>query len=870
MQVLEGSRVRPVPFVARLADHGDRVAVIADGLTLTYSGLARRVDDVAATLGPTRRLVLLAGGNRLDTLVTYLACLHAGHVVLLIGDHDAEHVDALVQAYDPDVVAADQPGGWRLTERRTGSAHDLHPELALLLSTSGSTGSPKLVRLSAANLQANAEAIADYLEIRATDRAATTLPMHYCYGLSVVHSHLLSGAGLVLTDLSVVDRCFWDLVAEHQVSSLAGVPYTFELLDRVGFAEMDLPSLRYVTQAGGRLAAERVRVMAELGRRKGFDFVVMYGQTEATARMAYLPPDLAVSHPHTIGAPIPGGAFSIEPIDNAPGSDVGELVYSGPNVMLGYAESPADLALGRTVDRLHTGDLARRLPEGVYEVVGRRSRFVKIAGLRVDLQRLEGRLAERGYATACTGGDERLVVAVEGAGDPEPVQLAAARAAGLPARAVRIVWCDELPRLDSGKPDYATVLARAATISTANPGSRPTDLREIYAQLLNRPDATEDDTFVSLGGDSLSYVEMSMWIEEVLGHLPGAWHVTPIRDLRAAERPRRRRFTRTVETSVAIRAAAIVLIVGTHAQLFSVLGSAHVLFAVAGYNFARFQLTTEDRWSRVRHQLGSVSRVVIPAVVWIAAVHLVTGAYTGANIALLNSVVGPSSWDSTWHYWFIEMLVYVLVGMAALSAVPWLDRAERRWPFVAALAVLALGLLVRYDVLSQGIGPVEFHPQPVLWLFALGWSAARATTVWQRALLTVVVVATVPGFFDNPSREAVMVGGIVLLVWASGVPCPAPVAKVATIIASASLYIYLVHWQVYEPLRLVSPALATLAALGAGVLYWLLVTGVTRLLSAQGAPRLRLPAVRAGQLRRSPARPRPSDMATAPGPARLQ
>ena len=243
MQVLEGSsRVRTVPFVARLAAHGDRVAVVAEGQTLSYATLAGRVDDVARGLGTTRRLVLVAGGNRLDTLVTYLAALRAGHVVLLAGDLDAEQLGALVTAYDPDVVASVQSGSWQVVARRPGSTHDLHPDLALLLSTSGSTGSPKLVRLSHDNLQANAESIAEYLDIRPADRAATTLPMHYCYGLSVVHSHLQSGAGLVLTDLSVVDRCFWDLVAEHEVSTFAGVPFTFELLDRVGFEQLDLPS----------------------------------------------------------------------------------------------------------------------------------------------------------------------------------------------------------------------------------------------------------------------------------------------------------------------------------------------------------------------------------------------------------------------------------------------------------------------------------------------------------------------------------------------------------------------------------------------------------------------------------------------------
>ena len=325
--------------VGHLRQFGPRPALLTADGELSYADLASRVDVAVDRLGGGRRLVVLGVSNTVDSLVAYLAALQAGHPVLLVQDEDAA-VETAVQAYDPDLVVRAGPGRLRLIERRPGSDHVLHPDLALLLSTSGSTGSPKLVRLSRDNLLANARSIADYLGIGLDERAVTTLPLHYCYGLSVVHSHLLTGASIVLTDLSVVDACFWDLVRRHRVSSLAGVPYTFELLERTGFAERDLPALRRLTQAGGRMAPERVRRFAELGRRRGWDLFVMYGQTEATARMAYLPPDLALTHPQAIGVPVPGGALTLEPVDG--GNDgVGELVYTGPNVMLGYAHGLA-------------------------------------------------------------------------------------------------------------------------------------------------------------------------------------------------------------------------------------------------------------------------------------------------------------------------------------------------------------------------------------------------------------------------------------------------------------------------------------------------------------------------------------------------
>ncbi len=380
-------------FVAALAGHQDRVALVDPaGQSLSYADLAERVAHRTDVLGRDRRLVAVLADHGVDTLVTYLAGLAGGHVVALASG--PESLLSVVGRFDPDVVHDCRSAGGPV-ERRSGTVHDLAPELSLLLSTSGSTGSPKLVRLSAENLDANAASIARYLAIGPDDRAITTLPMGYCYGLSVLHSHLRQGASVVLNELSVVDGCFWRRFQEHGATSFAGVPFTFELLEAVGFADMELPTLRTVTQAGGRMDAERVRRFARLGQQRGWDLFVMYGQTEATARMAYLPPELAARRPDAIGRPIPGGELVIDPIAGA-GDGVGELVYRGANVMLGYAEAPADLALGRTVTELRTGDLGRLAADGLFEITGRGSRFLKLLGLRIDLDRADALLADHG------------------------------------------------------------------------------------------------------------------------------------------------------------------------------------------------------------------------------------------------------------------------------------------------------------------------------------------------------------------------------------------------------------------------------------------------------------------------------------------
>ncbi|MGC9541553.1 AMP-binding protein [Streptomyces sp. UG1] len=844
-----------MPFARNLAAFGDRTALITEDGELTYRQLAARVAETADRLGPGRRLVLLAGANRVDALVVYLAALSAGHPLLLVpGDNDST-VESLTAAYAPDVVAVPQQAEngtttWALDERHPASAHTLHPDLALLLSTSGSTGSPKLVRLSHDNLQSNAESIATYMDIRDSDRAATTLPMHYCYGLSVINSHLLRGAGLIVTGRSVADAGFWELFRAARGTVLAGVPYTFDLLDRVGFERMRLPELRRVTQAGGRLAPERVVRYAELGRRAGWELFVMYGQTEATARMAYLPPRLAAERSQAVGVPIPGGSFRIRPLDEPDGAgepDTGELVYAGPNVMLGYAETPADLALGRTVEELRTGDIARRAPDGLYEIVGRRSRFAKILGLRVDPQRVEGLLERHGVRAYCAGDDDALAVAVaseeSAETDASRVRRLVADECGLPVRAIRVRVVPDLPRLATGKPDYEAVrrltrpAAEPSRDSARNRSGEATteELCRLYAEILDRGDVTEDSSFVGLGGDSLSYVEMSLRLEEALGTLPADWHTTPIRELRPpgpppTPRPARRR--RTLETGIALRAVGIVLVVSAHIPVFFVQGGAHVLLGVAGFNFARFHLTDAARGRRVRALGRSILRIAVPSVVCLAFALALTREYDLANLLLVNSLFPQDNSHPEWRYWFVEALVHFLIALTALLALPLLDRAERRSPFGFALGVLALGVVGRYDPL--GLAHVRFHLSPtvVFFLFALGWAAARARTVPQRLLLTAVLPATVPGLFPQAAgqslRTSIVVAGLALLIWVPVLPSLDPVNRLAGLLAGSSLYIYLTHFHVYPYIRDDSPMLALLVSLVVGVMYGALMTRLMR------------------------------------------
>jgi acyl-coenzyme A synthetase/AMP-(fatty) acid ligase len=769
---------------------------------------------------PTRSVVVLRGSASVDWVTSYLALLADGHVPVLAGDH----VERLVAAWSPAAVIRADGDHWsidRLADPTT-PAVELHPDLAVLLSTSGSTGHPKLVRLSHENLSANARSIAGYLQLTPDDRAITTLPLHYCYGLSVLHSHLVSGASVVLSTASVVDPCFREALVRHRVSNIAGVPHTFELLEQSDPDAVLTPWLRFMTQAGGRLAPEAVTRWHHRTQLHGVDFFVMYGQTEATARMAYLPPALVDRHPEAIGVPIDGGSFRLEPVDDdltdgvltddltdggAADAAMGELIYRGPNVMLGYATAPSDLALGRTVDELRTGDLARYHEiDGVYEIVGRRARFVKPFGLRIDLDALEAELRDGSPAlrndVAVSGDDAGLIVAAPDA-DDAALLAELVRRTGLPPAAIGIETTRPIPRTASGKVDHREIVEHHRSRCAEHErdvGDRTADsVIAVYRRVLGRHDIDPADSFVSLGGDSLSYIECSVRLEAVLGRLPADWHLQPISRL---EPGRPRRFLAPVDTTVALRALGICLVVATHMHLSFVPGGAHLLLAVVGYNLSRFILPIEPTRDRLMAGLRSAARVAVPTVLWVAGGLVVGAGYGIGTLLLANNYLGPASHAGDhWHFWFIEVVVHVVLALSVLLAIPGVRRAERRWPYLAPLVVLGLLLALRMEWAWMGDWyNLRFRTHGVAWFVALGWLVQRSQTNSQRLLTAAVCVVSVTGFFDYPPRERLIIASLLVLLVFHQLLVPRLLVLPLATLASASMWIYISHFTIWPPL----------------------------------------------------------------------
>ncbi len=828
-----------------LAVRGGAVAVVADDETLTYAELAHRVTDRAADYPAVvsgRRLIGLVAGNSVGFVVDYLAAHEAGHAVLLLPPESAA-TRGLVESWTPDVVAGDGRPVPAAVHRRPPH-HELHPDLSLLLSTSGSTGSPKLVRLSRESVLANARSIAEYLHIVPGDRAITTLPPHYCYGLSVLHSHLLVGASVVLNEDSVAAPEFWERAVAHGVTTFAAVPHTVELLERVGLDRLDrLTRLRYLTQAGGRLAPDAVRRLAGHLESRGAELVVMYGQTEATARMAYLPPHLARCRAGAIGTAIPGGSFRVDRPEGADADAPGELVYSGPNVMMGYGRTSDDLARGPELAELHTGDLARIADDGLVEIVGRMGRETKIFGHRIDLGRVEAALADRGFDGWCVGEPDRLVVASrERSGQ---LLAEAAEASGLPGSAVEALVVDEPPRTPAGKIDQAALRELVAgrdravgaggdiSDGVADGAISPSAL---VAHALGLDGADPAATFVDLGGDSLTYVVLSTRLEDRVPNLPRDWHLHPLGELDALARDAApvaanwkapwRTWTR-VDTSVLLRALFIVTIVGTHTRALTVIGGAHVLVALVGFSLARFRLHAADPRECARGVLRTAGRIAGPAVLWLALVTPFTSRYDWYAPLLITNVVGPRSWWADrwwnpWQMWFIEAVVYALVGVAALMAIPAVSRIDRRWPLAVPAVLVAFGLTVRFGLIDLGGGPQVWYSAPaVLWLFGLGWVIARSRSAWPRVACSAVALFCAPGWFGDPRRELVIVLGLLALTWIPAVRLPRPLVRVVTPLAAASLFIYLTHFLVYPPIRDAGHEWAALAAsLAVGLAAW--------------------------------------------------
>ena len=452
----------------------DNDAVITENDSrYSYNDLLKYAELIGKEV-ETRSLVFCLSSNSVGSLAGYVSLIFNNSVpVMLDSKIDRGLLNDLISIYKPRYIWLPEEEsetidgyrysfsalGYSLILNNNNQNCKLHPDLALLLPTSGSTGSPKLVKLTYENIESNAKSIAKYLEIDESDRPITTLPLHYTFGLSIINSHLIKGSTILLTNSSVMEKSFWSFLSKSKATSLSGVPYTFEMLDRLRFFRMELKYLKKITQAGGKLSNSLSEKFSNFFIKENISFYVMYGQTEATARMSYLPPEYSVSKLGSIGVAIPGGEFHLIN-DNGQliekDETVGELVYEGSNVSMGYSITLEDLAKDDTNKGvLKTGDLAKKDKEGFYYIVGRKKRFAKIFGNRVNLDEVEQLVKNITHECACIAVGELICIYTPKEEKINEIKEFISLKTGIHSSGFKVEYIDCIPKNSSGKTIYS-------------------------------------------------------------------------------------------------------------------------------------------------------------------------------------------------------------------------------------------------------------------------------------------------------------------------------------------------------------------------------------------------------------------------------
>ena len=448
------------------------LAAIDDaGGQLTYGEIVSLRATLSKTL-PGRELVFCLCENRVGALAGFLSLYDCKDVCLLLSAKiDKDLLDTLYETYKPSYfwMPESMIGNYGFKEVygfkgyalcKTGNkAPELHPELSMLMTTSGTTGSPKLVRHKYGNIESNAKNVAQVFGWSPEERGIIDLPMQYTMGLNVICSHLYAGATVLLIEVNLMSPKYWDFIKEQKGSNFTGVPFSYEILNRLRFGRMDLPYLTTMAEGGGKLSDTLFKTFADMMSEKGKRFFATFGTTETSARLAFLPPEQAPTHIGSIGQAIPEGKLILVDEDGNEITEAGidgELRYEGPNVTMGYGTCMEDLMKGDEFCGVYeTGDIARKDEDGFFYIVGRKKRFLKLFGLRVSLDQSEKIIKDSlGIECACTGDDNQMLIYITREGIKEDVKNLISEKTGLMAKSFEVREIDSIPRFESGKINY--------------------------------------------------------------------------------------------------------------------------------------------------------------------------------------------------------------------------------------------------------------------------------------------------------------------------------------------------------------------------------------------------------------------------------
>ena len=414
----------------------------------------------------SRKLALLASNNSSEFLQIYLTFLRKDIVIMLIDYNTNQNtINKIIDAYKPFYIFFKKEKfkslkNYKIThnleenviyERKTRISYQIFDNLSLLLSTSGSTGSQKFVRVSKKNLISNTKNICKYLQIKKNHRTITTLPPNYTYGLSILNTHIFMGASICLNKSSVMEKNFWKTSNKYKINNFGGVPFHFEILKKLKFSKKKIKSLQYITQAGGHLEKKTKKYFANDAKKNNYKFIVMYGQVEATSRISYLPFEKLEDKFESVGISIAEGKINIHP-------ETHEIIYEGPNVTLGYAFSFRDLKKGdENNGKINTGDLGKFDSDGYLKIFGRKNRDIKIFGHRINLDEIENILKNKGFDCPCIGEDNKLIIFLKKNNNQTNISNYLRKKLKINSKIFKFIKIREYPLNTSGKISYPSL-----------------------------------------------------------------------------------------------------------------------------------------------------------------------------------------------------------------------------------------------------------------------------------------------------------------------------------------------------------------------------------------------------------------------------
>lgn len=449
-------------------DPNNIAAIEESGQKITYGELVENISHIRGII-PERSIVFLMCKNVIGALSAYISMVENKIVPVTLSESiDKELFNTLLETYRPQFICTETKNikeykfkevfeDKEFTYLSTNyEKYPINDKLELLMTTSGSTGSPKLVRYKKGNLEANAKNVAAAWGWTSNERPICDLLINYTMGLNVINTHLYVGATLLLITSNITEKKYWDFIKANRATNFTGVPFSYDLLWKLKFFRMDLPHLTTLSEGGGKLTDQMFIKVAKFAQENDKRFIASFGTTETSARLSMLTPDMAIEKKGSIGKAIPEGELVLFDDDGNEIEQIeaeGELGYKGPNVTMGYAYAIEDLMLDDEFNGVYkTGDIARRDKDGFYFIVGRKSRFLKMLGHRVSLDQSERLIKEKfNIDCACGGTDEQMEIYVTEMEDTDIIKRFISEKTGIYSTMFKVMQVREIPRNSTGK-----------------------------------------------------------------------------------------------------------------------------------------------------------------------------------------------------------------------------------------------------------------------------------------------------------------------------------------------------------------------------------------------------------------------------------